>query len=426
MMKLLRSLSMRKICVCLLFVLVLKRRILVKPLPLFLGMVEPNTNWWFDPVNWSHNTSIGAPWLPPGQPTSATDSTPVATDAQINIGTGAWDTTGEGVVYDPANDPFFAGASSLTYPTGSAATPFVGSDYGPEHIYRIYIGRNVTTGLTNKLTIKSGDLVIASTFVVGRSGSTVGNENLGTIVQTGGRLRTPVSPMDLGQAETSGWGNGTYDYRGGTLEVDIEGTNGIRVAHGGGNTMAGGKGKFIVHNPTSGGHVRAWRYQSASHRGGVRRGCHSPTIPTASTPVSPRLNSTTRTAGLGRSKSGRSLSINNGLQTDTLGTVSSRLDLVLHEAACAGAACVPNNIGLFDVDFDLGFGSNGGIVAGSGEKGGYFSNVTAVPSTTPRVDCLGPVRRRTLRLDDQLLGQHHLGRRRQQRCRHDHWCWYRR
>jgi hypothetical protein len=70
----------------------------------------------------------------------------------------------------------------------------------------------------------------------------------------------------------------------------------------------------------------------------------------------------------------QSLSINNGLQTDTLGTTSSRLDLVLHQAACAGASCVPNNVGLFDVDFDIGFGSNGGIVGGLGSMGGTFSS----------------------------------------------------
>ena len=325
------------------------------------------SSWWFDPDNWS---LVGL--LPPN-PTLA------QADAQINIG---WNTTpaapgfttGEGVVYDPANDPFFAAAAGLTYITDtSPAQVYVGTNYGPEHIYRMYIGRNVTTGLTNLLTIKSGDLVIASTFVIGRSGSTAGNENLGKIVQTGGRLRTPVTSMDIGQAETSGWGNGTYDYQAGTLEVDIEGVNGIRLAHGGGNSMAGGKGTFIMHNPASGGHVRTWRYQSASGRGGVDA------VVTAADPDGITTGVATtefhyENGGTRPIQVGQNLSINNGLQEDTLGTVSSRLSLVLHEAACAGAACVPNNIGLFDVDFDLGLGSNGGIVAGSGSLAGTFSN----------------------------------------------------
>ena len=375
MMKQLGSIMAHKACIGLLFVISFGALNSGEVLAAISWDGGGSSNWWFDPVNWSHEGSIGGPWLPPGQPASATDPTPTASDAQINVGTGAWDVTDEGVVYDPDNDPFFAAASSLTYPTGSSAMPFVGTDYGPEHLYRVYIGRNVTTGLTNKLTIKSGDLVIASTFVVGRSGSTIGNENLGIIVQTGGRLRSPISPMDIGQAETSGWGNGAYDYRGGTLEIDIEGNNGIRLAHGGGNSRAGGKGTFIVHNPSSGGHVRAWRYQSASYRG---------IVDTATTAGDPDGITTGvaltqfhyENGGTRPIQVAQNLSINNGLQTDTQGTTASLLDLVLHEAACTGAACVPNNLGLFDVDFDIGFGSNGGIVTGSGEKGGYFSNAS--------------------------------------------------
>jgi hypothetical protein len=68
------------------------------------------------------------------------------------------------------------------------------------------------------------------------------------------------------------------------------------------------------------------------------------------------------------------LRINNGFQSDTQGTVSSRLDLILHQAPCAGVGCVPNNLGLFDVNFDLGFGNNGGVVTGIGTFGGKFSN----------------------------------------------------
>jgi hypothetical protein len=331
-----------------------------------------NTSWWFDPVNWSREGDVGGPFLPPsqGQPV-------IATDAQINVGTGS----GEGVVYDPDNDPFFPAANSLAYPTGSGAQPFVGTDFGPQHIWRLYIGRNVTDGNTNKLTIKSGDLIIASTFIIGRSGSTLGNENLGMIIQTGGRLRTPVVPMDIGQAETSGWGNGTYDYRGGTLEVDLEGVNGIRLAHGGGNLVASGKGKFIMHNPTFGGHVRAWRYQSASWRGSIN-GIGDPADPDGFGRGVATTEFHYENGGTRPIQIGQSLTINNGFQSDTQGTVSSRLDLVLHEAACVGVGCVPNNLGLFDVDFDLGFGSNGGVVTGSGSLGGTFTNIDGASQYT--------------------------------------------
>jgi hypothetical protein len=334
------------------------------------------STWWFDPVNWSQDAAVGGPLLPPIQTVSTTDPTLIATDAQINIGT-----TGDGVIYDPDNDTFFDDADDLRYVEGSPAEAFVGTDYGPQHIHRLYIGRNVTNGATNKLTIKSGDLVIPSTFVIGRSGSTLANQNMGIIVQQGGRLRTPTVAMDIGQAETSGWGNGTYDYQAGTLEVDLEGINGIRVAHGGGNSLAGGTGRFIMHNPASGGHVRAWRYQSASHRGGVDAVLNG-NDPDGVTRGVATTEFHYENGGTRPIQVAQNLSINNGLQTDTLGTTSSRLDLVLHQAACAGASCVPNNVGLFDVDFDIGFGSNLGIVGGLGSMGGTFSSANGATQYT--------------------------------------------
>jgi hypothetical protein len=63
----------------------------------------------------------------------------------------------------------------------------------------------------------------------------------------------------------------------------------------------------------------------------------------------------------------RHLTLNNGLEPDTLGTMSSRLALVLDEAPMADAGGVPNDLALFDIDFDIGFGSNGGIVRGFGD-----------------------------------------------------------
>lgn len=329
------------------------------------------TNWWFNPVNWSREADEGGPFLPPsqGQPV-------VNTDAQINIGdAGAWNVTGEGVVYDPDNDPFYAAAAGLAYPTGSPLAGLGYGDYGPQHIYRMYIGRNVADGSTNLLTMKSGDLVVAGTYVIGRSGSTVGMENLGVMVQTGGRFRIPLDPLDIGQAETSGWGNGKYDYQGGILEIGIDGLDPIRVAHGGGNSLAGGKGTFVMHNPTSGGYARGWAYQSASYRGiadaEITTGDPDGIITGVAISEFHYENGGTRPIQVAQN-----LSINNGFQSDTQGTTSSRLDLVLHQAACTGASCVPNNLGLFDVDFDIGFGSNGGIITGSGDKGGFFSNIT--------------------------------------------------
>jgi hypothetical protein len=89
---------------------------------------QAGTQWWFDPVNWNANSNANNV-LPPIDPISSGD-------AQINIGTGgAWNVTGEGVVYDPANDDFFDDADSISFPTGSTLTMTAGvmRDYGPDH-----------------------------------------------------------------------------------------------------------------------------------------------------------------------------------------------------------------------------------------------------------------------------------------------------
>ena len=55
-------------------------------------------------------------YIPPSQDMAGTL---IPIDAQVNGGTGTWDVTGEGVVYDPANDPFFSSAAGRAYATGS-------------------------------------------------------------------------------------------------------------------------------------------------------------------------------------------------------------------------------------------------------------------------------------------------------------------
>ena len=97
------------------------------------------SNWWFDPINWGHDggcsMGIDPCYLPPIQDSGGIA---VRNDSQINAGTGDWDVTGEGVVYDPEEDPFFGAAADLTYVTGSplATTAGVMRDYGPETLYR--------------------------------------------------------------------------------------------------------------------------------------------------------------------------------------------------------------------------------------------------------------------------------------------------
>jgi hypothetical protein len=136
---------------------------------------EAGTPWWFNPVNWNVNSNVNN-LLPPNGGG--------AFDAQINSGSGAWN-QGEGVVYDPANDPHFAAAGSLSYPP----------DRGPQIIDQLYISRN--TPNTNLLTIK-GDLTSMANVIVGRSGSTLEAQNLGRVNQLGGTVRINSNVLDLG------------------------------------------------------------------------------------------------------------------------------------------------------------------------------------------------------------------------------------
>jgi hypothetical protein len=326
---------------------------------------QAGTQWWFDPVNWSGASNNV---LPPTDPVSSGD-------AQINIGiAGAWNATGEGVVYDPENDDFFDDADSISFPTGSPLTTMAGvmRDYGPETIYRLYISRNTTN--TNLLTIKSGDLVIESTTIIGRSGSSATAQNLGKIVQTGGSLRLPTARLDLGQTETSGWGNGTYDYRGGILEVQqTSGTLGIRLSAGSTTTGTGGHGRFIMHNPATPGRVRTYDLTLAAD------GTNGDGILTGVATVEFHFeNGGTRPIQIDHN-----LTINNGLDDDSVGTRSSRLELVLNSAPTLTAG-VPQNLGLFDVNFG---GLFSGLINGTGDLDGdaVFNNDRVFSDSTGTV-----------------------------------------
>jgi hypothetical protein len=332
---------------------------------------QGGSNWWFNPVNW-HIDGSPNNVLPPN-PTIASG------DAQINIGTsGAWNVTGEGVVYDPANDPFYAAAFSLTYPTGSptATMPGIMRDYGPETIYRLYVSRLTTN--TNVLTIKSGDLVVENTTIIGRSGSTASQQNQGIVVQTGGQVRFPTTAVDIGQREPptvdnpQRWGNGVWDYRGGILEVQqVSGTGGIRLSHGSNGNGAGGQGRFIMHNPATPGRVRTFDFTVASFGGPT--GGNAALDPDGVTTGVGIVEFHYENGGTRPIQVDRNLSINNGLDADLFGTRSSRLEFVVNQAACVGAGCVPNNVGLFDVDFNSVFG---GTITGTGDLTGdaVFNN----------------------------------------------------
>jgi hypothetical protein len=321
-----------------------------------------NSNWWFDVQNWSQSANN---YLPPAQDSGGV---PTFTDAQVNIGTGgAWNLTGEGLVYDPDNDPFYAAAAGLAYPTGSPAQPYVGTDYGPQHLYRLYVTRNNTE--TNLITIKSGDMVIASTTIIGRSGSTVSAQGLGRVDHLGGRVRLPLTNLDIGETEASGWGQGVYNYQGGTLEVALEGGVGIRLAHGNSGASRGPSGvnRFIVGNGAAG-HIRTWDFSHVSYRGSGTDGTFDPLFdPDGVTRGVATTEFQFQNGGTRPVQVGRNLTLNNGKELATGATLSSRLELTLDEAPSVDGGGVPIDLGLFDVNFDIGFGDNGGLINGFGD-----------------------------------------------------------
>jgi hypothetical protein len=320
---------------------------------------ENATSWWFDPVNWNISSNANNV-LPPGSAS--------ATDIQINNGYGI---NAEGVVYDPTNDPNFANVGSFTFPSG----------YGPQTFDNLYISRATTS--SNLLTVK-GDMNFVDGIVVGRSSGVDGVATTGRINQVSGNFLVPLDEFDLAGPDTSqaGIGNGIYDYRGGVFDIGSVGGPGMRMSHGSGSingttaepTGASGVARFIVHNPNSGGYVRAFNVAIASF-GGIAN-----TTDGGTTNRDP--DGINRGVGIfefhyenGQTRPFQvpsNLSINNGFTSATGGTRSSRLDLVLNEAACVGAACVPNNIGLFDVDFG---GIFGGLILGTGDLNGNGSEV---------------------------------------------------
>lgn len=339
-----------------------------------------NTNWWFDPVNWSDANG----YLPPYQSADGTNNPyPAANDAQINNG---WNVAngGEGVIYDPDHDPNYAAVASATY----FSPPF--DVLKGQVLNRFYLSRN--TPNTNILTIKSGSITFdaraadpnapvitntngsmtdyrgtqAPTIIIGRSGSTETVQNEGRVIQLGGSFSTGAgaTTLDIGQREaptatnTANWGNGTWDYRGGTLLVQqTTGSQGIRLSGGSTTNGTGGVGKFIMHNPTTGGKVKTFDFTfcaDGNNGDGVKTGVGIGEFHFE--------NGNTRPIQIDRT-----LTINNGLDADGVGIRSARLDFKL-DAAPTLTAGVPQNLGLFDVDFGS-IGLNGSI-NGTGDADG--------------------------------------------------------
>ena len=210
---------------------------------------------WFNPANWNRNMNDNNT-LPPG--------TAAVTDTEISIGTATLN-GGLGVIYDPR-----PGAPFIPVPDPVNDPP---PDYTYQKIAQLYISRSPNPPSAvpdNTLTLR-GDLESGGPVIVGRSSGVLGSTTNGKIIQEGGLFKVPLSNLDLGNAETGGRignGNGTYDYRGGMLEVSQDGGSGLRLAAGGGGGV-GGIGRFIMRNPgpTSPGYVRAYDVNVAANEG---------------------------------------------------------------------------------------------------------------------------------------------------------------
>jgi hypothetical protein len=176
--------------------------------------------------------------------------------------------------------------------------------------------------------------------------------------------------MDLGQAEPApraGFGNGIYDYRGGSLEVSQTGGSGVRLAAGGSGGV-GGVGRFIMRNPgpTSPGYARAYDFNVAANEGNTTILANGTTNGVGVVEFHVAGSNGTRPLQVNQN-----LIINNG-SSGTAGAVrSSRLALVLDAAPSVNGSGVPQDLGLFDVAFSVATGTS---TTGSGSLGDFFSS----------------------------------------------------
>jgi hypothetical protein len=293
-------------------------------------------------------------------------------------------------VYDPANDPSFPNIAA--HPTDY---PFP-AGFGPQLIRELYIGRAQTVpgpGATsvpapqapNVLTIK-GNLELTATMVVGRSSAEAGKPGDGRVNQLLGTVKVNAAQLDIAGTDTSAtaltpYGNGVYDYRGGTLEVQLTNQNGgIRLSPSSGTVGAAGVGRFIQRNPGTPGYVRTYDFVVAS-------GAGSAAVPANGTTLGVGIVEfhSAGTNGTRPIQVGRNLVINNGAATTPAGAVrSSRLQLILDSAPAVDGNGVPQNLGLFDTDFDqtdidpvLQAPIIGNDTTGTGDLGDFFSNADA-------------------------------------------------
>jgi hypothetical protein len=322
---------------------------------------------WFNPANWNRNSNDNNT-LPPGGDAAGTGA---VTDTEISAGTALLN-GGLGVIYD-TDLPGDTGPDNPHFPVPpSVNDPPTGFDY--QHIVQLYISRaaNPLSGSIvpdNTVTIR-GNLDADGPVIVGRSSGVVGATTNGKIIQESGLFRVTLSPLDLGNAETSpraGNGNGTFDYRGGRLEVSQDGGSGLRLAAGGSGGV-GGVGRFIMRNPgpSSPGYVRAFDVNVAANEGNTIILANGTTAGVGVFEFHSNGSNGTRPVQVNRN-----LLINNGGSGMAGSVRSSRLDLVLDAAPMVNETGVPQDLGLFDVAFSDAAGTS---TTGVGTLGDFFSS----------------------------------------------------
>jgi hypothetical protein len=268
---------------------------------------EAGSSWWYNPVNWNANSNDNNTL--PNTGTQANMAT------ELNAG---WDFLGDGVVFDPANDPSTGGPPAVPDPYPTAA---------------FYLGNTGTND--NKFTVKSGTFNVATG---GTNANIILSRNttnrVGHMVQLGGNVLLTVTSGRLSVANAVG-STGIYEYHGGIFEANLgaaAGTNGVRL--GGDNTSSGqGNAWFLVHNDGAAGRIKAANFLISSSAGG-----------TTGT-VEYHLGNQTTSGNFGV----RPIQVVNNLSFRNSATQSARLNLALDEAPITTVG-VPQNLGLFHLD----------------------------------------------------------------------------
>jgi hypothetical protein len=300
-----------------------------------------NSMWWFDAGNWAGGN------LPPFSNSNVDGNgkySGFGADTDINNGF----TTGDGVVFDPVNDPNYNTSASVATnrPTGGGTgTTDLNFPYAPFSIYRLYLSSGNTN--SNMLSIKSGTLRLQDANGGTATGgyAIIGRQGTGTVNQTGGTFIVNNDALDLGSNQNSVGGTGTWNYHGGSIEVAMSSgatsTTGIRVGAG-----ASSNGTMRIYNNGADGHIRAITFSTAANA-------------TATGLVEFHLGQNTHgDPGVRTVEVGGSLKC-----SSTVG--ASRLSLILDTAPVFSGVdgsgnYIPQNLGLFDVAYSNTAGSISG------------------------------------------------------------------